>query len=180
MVVVLGIDVGLVDTGLAALADGRPVWKSTIHVEGDAEDTGPRFALLRECLERLLTERIRSAPAMVAIEQPEHGLRVRKWKGKKYGTDPSSIMKLYGAFAVVYAEVARLWPKARVEGVTPQTWKGSLQKHLTASILGAKYNIRTFHNDHEADALGLADWAWERLQAETRAKKRLTELETES
>lgn len=152
---VLGLDVALRFTGVAAIQDGRVVWRATIKVEGDSDKTGPRFALLREALEKMFLRQRVHAPAFVAIEQPDLNLR----KGRK----PGDIMKLYGAFAVCYAECQRLWPSTKVKGVTPRQWKGNLQKDLTMRMMTAKYGVESFANDHEADALGIADYAWDLL-----------------
>lgn len=151
----LGLDVALRFTGAAAIQDGRVAWRATIKVEGDSDITGPRFVMLREALEKLFQRQRVRAPAFVAIEQPDLNIR----KGRK----PGDIMKLYGAFAVCYAECRRLWPAAKVEGVTVARWKGSLQKSLTMRMMASKYGIERFANDHEADALGLADYAWDFL-----------------
>jgi len=163
---VLGIDVALTDTGLAAIEDGRAVKWLTISVEGDAEETGPRFAKLRESLE-LVAVRIfkKKAPGIVVIERPEHGIRE--------GRDPGSILKLYGSFAVCYAECARLWPKARLVGIEPQRWKGNYPKGLMERMMRAKYRVEC-DNHNEWDGLGLADYAWDLALAAQRAEARKT------
>jgi hypothetical protein len=152
---VIGIDAALVNTGVAAIEDGCATWRSTIVVEGDTEDTGPRYALLRAALEKL-ARRVKVAPVMVVIEQPEHTLRVRRYKGKTYETDPANILKLYGGFAVVFAESSRLWPKAEIKGVRADT----VSKALRAGIMRAKYRIEC-KDSHQWDALWLADRAWD-------------------
>ena len=167
--VVIGIDVALTETGVAAIEDGRKVWMSTIKVEGDPNDTGPRYALLRSSLEKLFGRMRISAPDAVAIEQPELAIR-KDGKGRPRST--GAILKLYGAFAVCYAECRRLWPKAIIEGVTPQGWKGTLSKELTARMMASKYGVTEFENDHEGDALGLADYAWDLPELK---RKRLTD-----
>ncbi len=63
---VLGIDIALRFTGAAAIRDGRLAWRATIKVEGD---TGPKFALLRESLERMFRRQSVRNPAVVAIGQ---------------------------------------------------------------------------------------------------------------
>jgi hypothetical protein len=158
---VLGIDVALTNTGLAAIEDGRAVKWLTISVEGDAEETGPRFVKLRESLE-LVAVRIlkKKAPAIVVIEKPEHGLREGRGAG--------SIMKLYASFAVCYAECARLWPNAQLVGVEPKRWKGNYPKGLTEGMMRAKYGVECANAD-EWDALGLADYAWDLALARQRA-----------
>ena len=163
---VLGIDVALANTGLAAIEDGRAVKWLTIKVEGDTEETGPRFVKLRESLE-LVAGRIlkKKAPAVVVIERPEHGVR--------QGRDPGNIMKLYGSFAVCYAECARLWPAAQLVGVEPQRWKGNYPKGLMEGMMRAKYGVECANSD-EWDALGLADYAWDLALARQRAEARKT------
>lgn len=163
---VVGIDAALVDTGVAVIRDSKIVLCSTIHVEGDKDSTGPRYALLRRCLETLFEKRIRVVPDAIAIEQPEHTLRKRGGAG----TNPGNILKLYGAFAVCYAECARLFPKTKVWGVMPLSWKGSLGKEVSARIMTARYGMRYFKNSHEADAVGVASWACDRLQDEARSR----------
>jgi hypothetical protein len=161
---VLGIDVALTNTGLAAIEDGRAVKWLTIKVEGDAEETGPRFAKLRESLELVAASILKKkSPVVVVIERPEHGLRA--------GRDPGNIMKLYGSFAVCYAECARLWPKAQISGIEPQRWKGNYPKGLTEGMMRAKYRVECANAD-EWDALGLADYAWDLALARQRAEVR--------
>lgn len=164
--IAVGIDASLVDTGVAVIRDGKVILKSTIHVEGDKDATGPRYALLRRSLETLFTKRLRVAPDIVAVEQPEHTLR--KFHG--VSRNPGAIFKLYGAFAVCYAECQRLWPKTKCIGVLPISWKGTTSKELTASIIRARYGV-VCATEHETDALGLADFAWERLEDERRAQR---------
>lgn len=163
---VLGIDVSLVNTGVAAIEDGRAVKWFTINVEGDPEDTGPRFAKLREAITLAAVRVLKGkAPSIVVIERPEHGIRA--------GRDAGSILKLYGSFAVCYAECSRLWPKARLVGVEPQRWKGNYPKGLTEGMMRAKYRVECA-NDHEWDGLGLADYAWDLAMATQRAAARKT------
>jgi Holliday junction resolvasome RuvABC endonuclease subunit len=163
---VLGIDVALTKTGLAAIEDSRAVRWLTINVEGDAEDTGPRFAKLREAIE-LVSVRIlkKKSPAVVVIERPEHGLREGRGAG--------AIMKLYGSFAVAYAECARLWPKAQLVGVEPMRWKGNLSKELWGRMMRAKYPNADCANNDEVDALGLANYGWDLALAKERAEQKL-------
>jgi Holliday junction resolvasome RuvABC endonuclease subunit len=150
---VLGIDISLVNTGIAVIGnDHQCLWRGTINVEG--EGTGPRFAVLREALDEVFN-RVQD-PACVAIEEPPLVIFP--------GRDAGSILKLYGAFAVAYAEVVRHWPETRVCGVTPEQWKGHLDKGTSQSVLRAKYKVDCANN-HEYDALGLADWAWETAKA---------------
>lgn len=163
---VVGIDAALVDTGVAVIRDSKVVLCSTIHVEGDKDSTGPRYALLRRCLERLFRERVKVVPDAIAIEQPEHTLR--KFHG--VSRNPGAILKLYGSFAVCFAECARLFPKTKVWGVMPLSWKGSLGKEVSARIVMARYGVCEFNNDHEADAVGVADWACDRLRDEARSR----------
>jgi hypothetical protein len=154
MSVVIGIDVGLLKTGVAALEDGKVLKVFTISVEGDVRDTGPRYVKLRESLAfanvRILS--YFSPPAVIAIEQPDDD------EGLREGHDLMDVMKLYGAFAVTYAECARLWRQAHLVGVTPKQWKGAYPKELTARRLEVEYG-QACANEHEWDALGIADWA---------------------
>lgn len=150
--IVIGIDCGLRHTGLYAIVNGKATWRNTISVEGDKDDTGPRFTVLRIALEKLLAP-MKIRPEIVAIEQPELGIRK--------GHAPGAILKLYAAFAITYAEVSRIWPHADIHGVEPRAWKGNLKKSLTSQWMASKYGIKRFPNSHEADALGLADWAWD-------------------
>ena len=138
----------------------------TINVEGDAEDTGPRFVKLRESLEVVAVRILkRKHPDIVVIERPEHGLRT--------GRDPGNIMKLYGSFAVAYAEFSRLWPKAHLVGIEPQRWKGNYPKGLTEGMMRAKYRVECA-NDNEWDGLGLADYGWDLAMMRERAEARKT------
>lgn len=162
-ILVVGVDVALRQSGVAAIKDRRLAWRSTIKVEGDKQDTGPRYAILRRSLEALFGRMRLRSPALIVIEQPEHGIRA--------GHEPESVMKLYGAFAVCYAECCRLYPRATVRGVTPREWKGNLQKDLTARMMASKYDTE-FNNYDEADAVGLADYAWDLAVLE---RKKLTQ-----
>lgn len=155
---VLGIDVALLNTGVAEIRDGRCTWRSTIKVEG--EGTGPRFSVLRRGFERLATRVLKNdPPSIVAVEEPELGIRK--------GHTAEAILKLYGAFAVIYAECCRLWPKAQVMGMKPD----SLQKSTRAGIMRAIYKIEC-RDSHQADALMLAHFAWEIAVAQRRAAER--------
>jgi hypothetical protein len=150
---VLGIDVALLNTGVAEIRDGKATWRSTITVEGEPTVTGPRFAVLRRAFEKLVSRTLRNdPPAVVAVEEPELGIR------KGHGVE--AVLKLYGAFAVIFAEATRLWPRSRVIGVMPKQWKGHLSKDMTASIMRAKYKVEC-DTSHAWDALGIADYAWE-------------------
>ena len=152
-VTVVGIDPGIVAAGVAQIVDGRAGWRATIRVEGDPEETGPRYVKLREGLAALVKRlRDKREPMVVAVEQPELGIR------KGHGVE--AILKLYGAFAVLFAEASRLWPRARVMGVDARRWKGNYGKDLMARMMRAKYRVEC-GNEHEWDALGLADWAWD-------------------
>ena len=158
---VLGIDTGLVKTALAVIEEGVARTRLTISVEGDNEDTGPRYAKLRESLEMAARRVLKGiAPAVVAVEQPELGIRK--------GHDAASVLKLYGAFAVTYAECARLWPGAHIMGVRADTVK----KSLRAGIMRAKYRVEC-HNSHEWDALWLSDYAWDIARARERALRKV-------
>jgi Holliday junction resolvasome RuvABC endonuclease subunit len=153
LVVVLGIDTGLVKTAIAVVsAPGKCLWRGTITVDGDG--TGPRFAVLREALDEVFN-RV-DGPACVAIEEPPLVIF--------HGHAAGSVLKLYGSFAVAYAEAVRHWPEVHIVGVTPDMWKGTLDKESTETTLRAKYKIECA-NDHEWDALGLADWAWDTAEA---------------
>jgi len=152
LVLVLGIDTGLVRTAIAIVKDQKCLWRGTIHVEG--EDTGPRFAVLREALDEVFN-RVDN-PACVAIEEPPLVIF--------HGHAAGSVLKLYGSFAVAYAEAVRHWPDTHIIGVTPDMWKGTLDKESTETTLRAKYKVECA-NDHEWDALGLADWAWTTAEA---------------
>jgi hypothetical protein len=155
---VLGIDPGLLKTGVAALVDGWVKKVFTISVEGDPKDTGPRFACLRRSLavaaHRLIMEI--GQPVVIAVEIPDEDEGV---DGIREGHEKMDVAKVYGAYAVLYAEASRLWPKTRLLSVTPRQWKGAYQKGLTERILGAKYPEARCANSHEWDALGLADWS---------------------
>jgi hypothetical protein len=166
-VLVLGIDVALKNTGLAAIEDGRAVKWLTIKVEGDAEETGPRFMKLRESLEVVALRLFKKkTPAVVVIERPEHGVREGRGAG--------NIMKLYGSFAVCYAECGRLWPEAQLVGVEPLRWKGNYPKELWARMMRAKYPNADCANNDEFDALGLADYGWDLALARQREEARKT------
>lgn len=163
---VLGIDVALKNTGLAAIEDGRAVKWLTIRVEGDTEETGPRFMKLRESLEVVALRLFKKkTPAVVVIERPEHGVREGRGAG--------NIMKLYGSFAVCYAECGRLWPEAQLVGVEPQRWKGNYPKGLMEGMMRAKYRVECANSD-EWDALGLADYGWDLALARQREEARKT------
>lgn len=154
---VIGVDVGLVDTGVAVIANAQAVQAFTIGVEGDTQDTGPRYVYLRRAL-AIAAGRIIAPlgqPELIALEIPDEDEGV---DGYREGHEKMHVAKLYGAYAVLYAEAARLWPKAHLVSVTPRQWKGSLGKKVTVRMMTAKYAI-TPKNSHEADALGIADWA---------------------
>lgn len=155
--IVLGIDAALVNTGVAAIKDGRAAWWGTIKVDGDT--TGPRYVALRRGVERLLSKMRKEPPAVVLVEEPGEEIRRNR--------DPYNVMKLYGAFTVIYVEVARLFPRARIVGEPAD----SLQKSLREGIMRAKYRVEC-KNDHEWDALMLADRAWDMAVAELRRKER--------
>jgi hypothetical protein len=146
---VVGLDVGLVHAAIAVVVgDNHCLWRASIKVEGDG--TGPRYSVLREALEKSFAH-VHETPRVIAIEEPE--LFIYK------GRDAASILKLYGAFAVSFAEAERVWPDAKVIGVTPAQWKGTAKKKGTQGVLRSQYEIEC-GNEHEWDALGLADWAW--------------------
>jgi Holliday junction resolvasome RuvABC endonuclease subunit len=164
VIVAVGIDTGLVATGIAVIRDGVAKTRCTINVEGDVSDTGPRYVKLREGLETVAVRILRRViPAVVAIEQPELGIRK--------GHDAGNVMKLYGAFAVTYSECARLWKKAHIMGVPADT----VTKSLRARIMRAKYRVE-FQDSHQADALWLADYAWDVARARQRAEERAAEM----
>jgi hypothetical protein len=146
---VVGLDVGLVHTAIAVVVGEKNcLWRATINVEGDR--TGPRYSVLREALEKSFAH-VHETPRVVSIEEPE----LEIYPGRQAG----SILKLYGAFAVAFAEAERVWPEANVMGVRPAQWKGTAKKQGTQGWLRARYEIEC-GNEHEWDALGLADWAW--------------------
>lgn len=158
MHMVLGIDVGLVRTGVVAVRDGQVLKAFTIVVEGDTKDTGPRYVKLREAL-ALASGRVLGAfapPRLVALEMPDED---EGEDGVREGHEKMSVAKLYAAYAVLYAEAVRLWPKAAVIGVTPRQWKGTYPKELTERIMAARHPEARCANTHEWDALGVADWA---------------------
>ncbi len=161
---VIGIDVGLVKTGVAAVRDGRVEKVFTITVDGDVKDTGPRYAKLRESLSFAKVRLLGTLPppAVVAIEQPDED---EGQDGVREGHEKMDVMKLYGDFAVLYAESCRLWREARVIGVTPWQWKGPYPKGLTQRILAARYPEALCANEHEWDGLGLASWAFQVAQS---------------
>lgn len=160
---VCGVDVGLVKTGIAQIKNGRAGFRATITVHGDPEDTGPRYVKLAEAIKTFFERYKEEKPRIVAIEQPEHAIRRKGFQMRS----PVAIMKLYGAFAVTYVCIQSMWPESEVIAVMPFQWKGRMSKSMTSRIIAAKYDIERFANDHEADALGLADWAWERLKGTT-------------
>ena len=160
---VIGVDVGLLHTALAVIEEGAVGRRCTINVEGDTEDVGPRFVKLREGLETVSKRVLKGiAPAVISIEQPELGIRK--------GHDAGSVLKLYGAFAVCYAECARLWPKAHVMGVLADT----VRKPLRAGIMRAKYRVEC-PNSHVWDAIWQADLAWDIARARAREAERASE-----
>jgi RNase H-fold protein (predicted Holliday junction resolvase) len=154
---VLGIDAGLVRTGIAALEDGKIIRACTIVVEGDTKYTGPRYSFLRRALEQVALNVLkRKQPAVVAIDQPDED---EGEDGIREGHEKMDVAKLYGAYAVLFAEAERLWPKTRVVGATPSQWKGPYPKGLTVGRMAFKYGGRAAANQHEWDAVALADWA---------------------
>lgn len=166
----IGIDVGLVKTGVAALVDGHVAKVFTISVEGDPKDTGPRYAYLRRAL-AVAAGRIIAGigqPAVIALEIPDEDEGV---DGIRDGHEKMDVAKVYGAYAVLYAEASRLWPKAHLVSVTPAQWKGPYPKALTVGILTAKYPKAPCQNGHEWDALGIADWAFDVALAQAAVKK---------
>lgn len=157
---VIGVDTGLTHTALAALDGGKATWRGTIAVEGD--ETGPRYAVLRQALERFV-RRVNARPDFVGIEEPELGVRE--------GHEIEHVLKLYGSFAVTFAELARLWPRATIRGILANRWKGTVAKKTTAGMMRAKYKIEC-RNAHEWDALGIADYSWDIARA---LRKNLTD-----
>jgi hypothetical protein len=155
-VLVIGLDPGILRTGVVAINDGAVLKVCTIAVEGDPKDTGPRYAYLRRSLAlvrgRLIPDII---PQIVAVEIPDED---EGEDGLREGREKMDVAKLYGAYAVLYAESTRLWPTARVVSVTPSQWKGPYPKELTARRMEARYG-RKCSNQHEWDACGIADWA---------------------
>ena len=99
---------------------------------------------------------MKARPDFVGIEEPELGVRE--------GHEIAHVLKLYGSFAVCYAELARLWPGATLRGILPEKWKGSVAKKTTAGMMRAKYKIEC-KNAHEWDALGIADYSWDLARA---------------
>lgn len=146
---VIGVDPALTHTALAALEDGKATWRGTIYIEG--VEIGPRYAILRSGLEKFV-RRVKARPDFVGIEEPE--LSVRD------GHEVEHVLKLYGAFAVTFAELTRLWPHAEIRGILANRWKGTVAKKTTAGMMRAKYKIEC-KNSHEWDALGIADYSWD-------------------
>lgn len=157
---VLGIDVGLLRTGVAALVDGRIEKVFTIAVEGDPKDTGPRYAYLRQSLSiaagRIIA--VIGQPTLIALEIPDED---EGEDGLREGHEKMDVAKVYGAYAVLYAESSRLWPKAHLVSVTPAQWKGPYPKSLTVGRMRAKYPEAKAANQHEWDGVGIADWGWD-------------------
>jgi hypothetical protein len=156
---VIGLDPGLVRTGVAALRDGRVEKVFTIAVEGDPKDTGPRFSFLRRAFE-LASRRLigpLGTPDLVALEIPDEDEGV---DGVRPGHEKMDVAKLYGAYAVLYAEANRIWPSAQLVSVTPRQWKGPVPKGISERVVRAKYPAARCANSHEWDGVGISDWAW--------------------
>jgi len=148
--IVLGIDAALTQTGVAVIEDGKAKWWATLSVEGEPDEPGPRYVKLREGIAHVHLRFLRDKRVdVIVIEKPEDGIRE--------GHEAGHILKLFGAFAVVYAECARLWKHAHLIAVEPAKWKGPYGKNLTAGMMRAKYGVECA-NDNEWDALGLCDY----------------------
>jgi Holliday junction resolvasome RuvABC endonuclease subunit len=154
---VVGIDPGSYNTGFAWVrlkgAMGQRITKSAYswHTAGSRM---ARYALMREKLDTALRQ-LPEAPLMVAIEEPDRGTNTKPFKVK-------NISFLNGCYAICVAEVARQFPRTILHDIRYESWTGGLQKSDVYSRLIAKYDVQVpFQNDDVADALGLADYAFE-------------------
>lgn len=149
----LGIDTGL-NTAIAAMDGDRPTsrggraavvaLRTVPHPKGDLP---VQYAALRRGIQ-VAVGGLR--PDVIAVEQPEDAVRK--------GRTARAVLVLFGAFAVACAELGRIFPRIPIIGVTPGQWKGGMTKMETQRILQLRHPDAKPANEHEWDALGVADW----------------------
>lgn len=156
---VLGIDPGSVNTGFAWIRGtdhhvqfgGHKSYMSTWWKNIDRVPY--RWCRMRDRLEGHLKQ-LPEPPGMVAIEEPA---RERCTKPD----DRRSLSTFFGAYAIVVAEVSRMYRGTVMVPVRYLTWNGGLSKPDILERLKKRYFPRVpWKCEDESDALGLADFAW--------------------
>lgn len=151
---IVGIDPGSMFTGFAQIREVNgqvtrfiTCFKASVHFPH-------RYMVMRERLEYFLL-RLPAHPNLIVIERP---LDILPTTGSL-----KSIFHLQGGYAVVAAEVGRLFGTG-VPLITPncREWMEGRERDAKAVYeqLGKKYNYTSFTTDDEADALGLADYGY--------------------
>lgn len=150
---VLGIDPGAVFTGFAWI---REMKDRTVQRMSTTIVVRQRYPFRYPALERQLLDlfaKLPEEPCAIAIEEPDSDV----WKDN----DVRPIFHLHGAFAVIVCAVCRRFHDSILHHLRPGSWKGAMPKEHTARTLREKYGWTDVHAGDEADALGLADFAFE-------------------
>lgn len=155
--IVLGIDPGSLNVGFAWVryrATGKvnsrymASWRAAYHLP-------TRYIDIRDHLERQLLG-VPEYPSVVAVEVPAKPYHAPYRPGHH-----RDIKILHGCYAVIVAEVGRVFRNTFLLPVQYDVWTGGLDKKEIQGRLARKYEISSFVNDDCADALGIADYAFE-------------------
>jgi Holliday junction resolvasome RuvABC endonuclease subunit len=151
---VVGIDPGSLVTGFSwighkkgKLANYSTHFKSVSRMPF-------RWMEMRDSLEHQLLL-LPEPPIMVAIEEPS-----REGQHRAKADDRRMLMQFFGCYAVAVAEVSRLFRNTVIIPIKYMSWTGGLGKEIVYKQLLEKYHRHRWSCDDEADAIGLADFAW--------------------
>jgi len=150
---VLGIDPGAVFTGFAWIREMKDL---TVQRMSTTIVVRERYPFRYPALERQLLDlftKLPEEPCAIVIEEPDAAV----WKDN----DVRPIFHLHGAYAVVVCAVCRRFHDSILHRLRPGSWNGHMPKDHTAKTLREKYGWADVHTGDEADALGLADFAFE-------------------
>lgn len=153
---VIGVDPGAINTGLAWVMGKDPQYATHAQVEtiSCTQAFPSRYAIFREKLDRFLTA-VPEDPVAIAMEEP-----IGEVPRKTTEDEFQSLLHLSGIYAIVVSEATRLWPKAQLFAWKPRLWRRyGDDKEKVERRMAKKYNLR-FTSDDESDALGVADHAW--------------------
>lgn len=151
---VVGIDPGTAFVGIAWIRrhHHHRISRHTSYFKCDGR-WPYRFIEMRNRLEKFLSG-IPEPPTMVAIEEPDRGTSTKP-------VNPRVETDLRAVYAVCVAEVGRQFTQTNLIPVRYESWTGGLQKADVYLRLSKKYDKPKFNRDDEADALGIADFAFE-------------------
>jgi Holliday junction resolvasome RuvABC endonuclease subunit len=147
---VIGADPGSFKTGLCWVTSDGKCHFETVKCENRIPF---RYGIFRDRLAGFLLE-LPEDPVAIAIEEPKQTI--------DRDDDAESVMGIVrtnGVYAVIAAEMDRLWPHAAVFPWAPRIWRhqGDRKKDV-AYRMTQKYNVE-FETDDDSDALGIADHA---------------------